>query len=570
MEKTRTSEPGYRSLGRRITLAIVAVPFVPYVLTYLVFYYSYNESLRAQVIGVLTGVVESHKTSIDDFLSERLANLRNSGNITGPAGLTQPEVLRGSLDSLHRTYGNFEELALFDGQGRVLTSTGDHLAARMDQSAETWFQETIQQGRHVSDMFRIGPNLPPRFLASVKLKQQGRDFVLASVVDSSRLGVLVEDIRLGRTGEAFIINRQGVYQTRNRSGRLIEPSGLKTPMPFSGVRILEAEAEPGRAVIQAQVWLEGGQWLLVCRQDAAEAFAPLHKAQWTALAIGLLGGLAVVTCTVLLVRRLVARWIQADREKEALNQQIIQSDKLASLGLLVTGVAHEINNPLAIMMEEAGWLEDLIRDETQCVADPKARAEFERSLGKIKTHGRRCKEITHMLLSFGRRSDTGRLESAQLNDLVKNVVGLVERLARSAKVFINLDLDGTLPLTYISPPEMEQVLMNLLKNAVDAMEETGGVIVVRTRPDGADGVTLTVQDNGPGIPAAVRSRIFDPFFTTKPVGKGTGLGLSICYGLVERMGGRIELHSQEGRGTTFIIHLPVRPPNQGRPARTSA
>jgi two-component system NtrC family sensor kinase len=275
-----------------------------------------------------------------------------------------------------------------------------------------------------------------------------------------------------------------------------------------------------------------------------------------AVLVTLIAFLLLVATTAVLTRNLVARIAGTDREKELLNEQIIQSGKLASLGELAAGVAHEINNPVAIMVEEAGWLLDLMHEEETLFAQSPHREEYLRALNQIDTQGRRCKEITTKLLGFARRSDAPR-QPTQINDVAAEVAGLVERPARYLNVELTLDLEEGLPLVSASPSELQQVLMNLVNNAVDAMESTGGEVVVATRRAADGGVEIRVSDNGPGIPPAVLSRVFDPFFTTKAVGKGTGLGLSICYGIVEKLGGRIEVSSAAGQGAVFLVHLPA-------------
>jgi two-component system NtrC family sensor kinase len=144
----------------------------------------------------------------------------------------------------------------------------------------------------------------------------------------------------------------------------------------------------------------------------------------------------------------------------------------------------------------------------------------------------------------------------QLNDLVEEIVGISEQRARYSNVKITKHLAPDLPMVSASPSEMQQVFLNLINNAIDAIGPTGGTIDVATRID-ADFAVVDVADSGQGIPKSILPRIFDPFFTTKPVGKGSGLGLSICYGIVKKMGGKITVNSAVGIGTTFHVYVPL-------------
>ncbi len=236
-----------------------------------------------------------------------------------------------------------------------------------------------------------------------------------------------------------------------------------------------------------------------------------------------------------------------------MNEQIIEAGKLASLGELAAGIAHEINNPVAIMVEEAGWLEDILEESIQ---DRGKIEEFSRSLRQIKTQGKRCKEITHKLLSFARRIDS-RVSKIQINEVINEVISLSARRAKFSNIKIKSILSPGLPEIYASPSELQQVFLNLINNSIDAIDEKkGGLITISTKR-AKNQIICEITDTGCGIPKANLSRIFDPFFTTKPVGKGTGLGLSICYGIIKKMGGDIKVESEIGKGTTFTIYLPI-------------
>ena len=157
-------------------------------------------------------------------------------------------------------------------------------------------------------------------------------------------------------------------------------------------------------------------------------------------------------------------------------------------------------------------------------------------------------------MSFARKTDSRVLE-VNLNDVVTEVASLSGQRAKYANVTIHLYLYPNLPVLQASPAEIQQVLLNLINNALDAMEKSGGTIDISTRLDGKN-VVLEVSDTGKGIPEANLGRMFDPFFTTKPVGKGTGLGLSICYGIIKKLGGDISVDSQVDEGTTFRVRIP--------------
>lgn len=233
------------------------------------------------------------------------------------------------------------------------------------------------------------------------------------------------------------------------------------------------------------------------------------------------------------------------KQLEESQAQLLQAEKIASLGRLAAGVAHEINNPLAGILIYAELLQRELGPE----------ASGQEYLEEIIQQTMRCRQIVQRLLEFSRQS-LGERSYFNLNAVITRCAEILGRQAMFHNVRIIRNLDPDLPEIMGDPGQLQQVLTNLFLNACDAMDGKGTItITTRADPEG-DGVILTFQDTGCGIPPELREKIFEPFFTTKPVGAGTGLGLSIVYGVIQRHGGTIEVDSEVGVGTTFTIRLP--------------
>ncbi len=244
--------------------------------------------------------------------------------------------------------------------------------------------------------------------------------------------------------------------------------------------------------------------------------------------------------------------------RKALMDQIIQADRLAAVGRLAAGVAHEINNPLAVIGEIAGYLEDMLLGEVDSSSE-QLEAELREGLPKIGAQVTRCRSITRRLLSFARKTEA-RVEVADIVVALDEILPFLEKEARLARVVIHREYPADLPKVNIEEVQLEEVLINLVKNAIQAVGSNGGGNIWVGAQAQEDRVVIVVRDDGPGMPEEVRRRIFDPFFSTKAPGEGTGLGLSICYGIVKRYDGEIRVASSVGEGAAFRVILKIQRP----------
>jgi signal transduction histidine kinase len=237
--------------------------------------------------------------------------------------------------------------------------------------------------------------------------------------------------------------------------------------------------------------------------------------------------------------------------RKKMEQQMATTERLASLGTLAAGVAHEINNPLAIINESAGWLK-LILSKKEMAQMPR-KQDFAMALNKIEKGVDRARRITHQLLEFAKKDDSV-LAEVNLMELADEAVQLVKREAANKEIEIARETAPNLEFIWSDPYQLRQVLINLLTNAIHATGSGGRITIVIEDVDGE--INLTVQDSGQGIPKENLAKIFEPFFSTKSPGEGTGLGLSVTRGIIEKLGGTIKVESLLGHGTSFCIRLP--------------
>lgn len=249
--------------------------------------------------------------------------------------------------------------------------------------------------------------------------------------------------------------------------------------------------------------------------------------------------------------------IQAEQKeleyRKKIRQQMIVTERLASLGTLAAGVAHEINNPLAIIRESAGWMRQLLgKDELKGIL---RRHDFEKALDKVENSVERASRITHKLLGFARKSDYA-ISEVNLAELMQETIQLIAHETEKRNITLLWKMDSPPDTIWSDPSELRQAFLNLLTNAVHAVGSEGSITI--GLEDMGDQLAVMVSDSGNGIPKENLNRIFEPFFSTKSPGEGTGLGLFVTRGLIEKLGGTVEVESTIGQGASFYIRLPKR------------
>ncbi|MCP3942459.1 MAG: two-component sensor histidine kinase [Desulfobacteraceae bacterium] len=556
--------PYYKSLTRNIMLTVIVVSFTPMILVSLVILYQFKTSYHEKVNAHLEELVLKHKQNIDIFLQDKTSDIKILSRSYGMDQLSNDSFLAERLSILQQEYKDvFVDMGVLNEQGLQVAYAGPFKLKNANYHEAAWFKKAIKNEVSVSDLF-LGLRGLPHFIISARQKKGDQYWILRATIDFLSFNDLVENIRIGETGFAFIINRKNEFQTKPRvdissEKELYKSLLVKKPEKFNGVQITieqvgrKTKSVYGDEYLYVSSFLKNNDWLLVYRQNTSDAFSTIRRSMSLALVILIFGGSGIIAMTYLLSRRMVGFIAKSDTEKQLMNQRMVETSKLASIGELASGVAHEINNPVAIMVEEAGWIQDLLEEEE--FSNSENLDEFERALNQIKAQGHRCKKITRKLLSFARKTQSNNHE-ININDLIREIIEHFKKRIKGSNVTMETDIKDPLPIIHGSNTELQQIFLNLINNGVDALGKTDGIVKISAMD--VDGqILIKISDTGAGISPVNLDRIFDPFFTTKPVGKGTGLGLFICYGIIKKMGGKIDVDSVMDIGTTFSIYLPV-------------
>ena len=555
----------YTRLNRKFILLTLICSVVPLLLVGWGINIHYGKFANSRMMDSFHVRVENHRKIIELFLTQRLSLLQLTAYTHSDEYLGKTSNLARIFEAINRDRGAITDLGLIDEQGNHLAYIGPYALMDKNYSKALWFKEVIEKGIYISDMFE-GFRKVPHFIMAVTRAEKGKKWVLRATINTEVFRSLVENVRIGETGEVYLLNREGVFQTSPRIGGKIMG---KTPFPVGpyhkGIEIHVMEADPGdprqhfpRQLV-ADAWLENPRWMLVVKQDYSEAFNAVNHVNYVTLLLVHLSALIILIVSFLTARHMIKVIKKRDEEAAQLNRQLMQTGKLASVGQLSAGVAHEINNPLAIILTERQILLDMA-EYTQKL-DPEFKTQLLASLLQVDVQIQRCKRITHNLLRFSRRTQS-LIETVDLNAFIGEIIDLMERDARTSGIKFIPDFQENLPTLLSDPSQLQQVFLNMITNAIDAHSGMPyGTIRITTRADDQrQGVIVVFSDSGSGIAPEILDKIFDPFFTTKEVGKGTGLGLSICYSTIKRLGGEISVESQRAKGTSFTIFFPYEPP----------
>jgi two-component system NtrC family sensor kinase len=544
------SEARYRRILLAAVVSASVVAIVPLLIMTWVNYHQYGRAFREEQTRPMVRFVANGKQSLEAFLSERTAALQYVLREETHDDLRDPELLVRVLGNMKTAFGGFVDLGLIEADGTQVSYAGPYELEGMNYEDYPWFQEVIRRGVYVSDVFLGYRDFPHFVIAIFRETDPGQGFVLRATIDTDFIDRLVRTLLIQPGGDAFLLNGDGILQTRSRSyGGILERARM-SGLPFSTqTELMELEDDSGRDHIVAYVQVDGSPFTLVM-------VSPGDRVQsgWAALRRNLVIFLTVSVFLILGVVIWGATWMvnrarEADLHRAACYHKMEYTNKMAALGRLSAGVAHEINNPVSIITEKAGLLKDLLlMSET---IPPK-----ERMLDLVDSVLRsadRCGGITHRLLGFAKHMQV-RAETIDLDLLLKEVLGFLEKEAVYRNLQVVLDFPPDPPTTVSDRGQLQQVFLNILNNAFAAVDD-GGRIEIGIKAVEPDSVAIWVEDNGVGIPEENLSHIFDPFFSTKK-GAGTGLGLSITYGIVQKLGGEISVHSIVGEGTRFTVTLP--------------
>ena len=539
----------YALLRRKIFALMAAATLIPLLAMGVLNYYEHQSTMAREIQNPLRVLVNKAKSSFELFLTERSSTVSLIASAYTYPELADEQKLGRIFSVMKKEFKGFVDLGLIDENGTQVNYVGPYSLKGKNYAEQRWFQEVRIKGKYVSDVFMGFRKFPHVIIAVQHMTEDGRTWILRATLDTHQFERIIASMSLEPDADAFLVNGQGIMQTSsNGYGKVLEKMTFSMPPQTYEPAVLTMVDPLGRDVYMSYAYFPDADFVLMAVKPRGSVLKSWYTVRGDLLFIFVLGVVAVFLAAYRVTDVLIGRMKESEERREMALRQVEHSQKLSSIGRLAAGVAHEINNPLAIINEKAGLMKDIMDREADFPAKTKLDAQVESILRAVE----RCRGITHRMLGFARRMDVS-IEDLDVGEIIKETAGFLSNEAMHRKVDVRLEIDPELPRINSDRSQLQQVFLNLFNNALAAVPD-GGRIVGTARELG-DSVEITVRDNGCGMSDETLKHIFEPFFTTKK-GKGTGLGLSITYGIIKRLGGDIAVESEQGVGTTLIITLP--------------
>jgi len=553
LQADNESPARYRILRRNIIILMTLITVIPLTIMAVINQYEYERSIKDEIVNPLRTLTNKTKHSFELFLEERLAIVRSIASLYSFEDLSDQKTLSRIFRVLQNEYCCLIDLGLIDTKGIQMSYAGPYDFLGKNYSQQGWFQEVVVKGVYISDVFMGYRQFPHVAIAVLRRAEEGRFWILRATIDTSRFDDLIASMGIGPDSDAFLINRKGIIQTPSRFyGKVLDHCPLSFPIGNYGAIVVEEVDPQGREMLVAYAPFAKSDYALVLVKPRSKILQSWYTLRSKMFFFFVISVVMIILVVFKLTDTVVKRVQEADERREFAFREMEHTQKLSSIGRLAAGVAHEINNPMAIINEKAGLMKDLVSYKSQFQEKEK----FLELTDAILQSAERCKTITHRLLGFARRMEV-KFEVLDVNELLKEVLDFLGKEYLYRNIDVRLQLAENLPRISSDTGQLQQVFMNVLTNAFSAIEDEGCVSIT-TWDEDLDTIGVSIQDNGCGMSEETLKHIFEPFFTTKK-GYGTGLGLAITYGIVKKLGGDLKVHSDEGHGTTFTVYLKKKP-----------
>lgn len=516
--------------------------------------------IEEKVSSYLKGLSHRNAEEIQDFMAERVNDIKSLSNMICIFGFDEKK-LEQHFDQLKDPYSYYIGFFVTDRSGTVRFTTPN--TATMDLPA--LLTDRIKTPGSLSDagiskifMFDDGRNRGPAMMIYAPVRNTSPEHCshLYGILDFRRVDSLLRKSNIEKTGEVYLVDEKGRFLSASRFGaKALEDSISMAEVREKKQGLYETTDYRGERVLQAFQKLEKFSWYVMADQDMAEILGRIKKLGQEALLYGVLTALTVF-CLAFFISKVIVNILKAKYKYEKeLEFQVIQKEKLASLGLMTSGLAHELNTPLANALLYTQIAKEELEDGQTSIKTVQER------LSTVVDEVRHGSRIIRNLLDFSRHSKNDG-NKTHINETLNKLMAIAGPHCESNKIQVKMVLEKEMPPVAADASTVQAVLTNLVSNAIEAMPD-GGDLQIKTRYiDVSKIIKIEIRDSGPGIPSQMLGEIFTPFFTTKKPGSGTGLGLFISHEMVRKLGGDLKVVSSTSQesaqsGSLFTVEFPI-------------
>ncbi|OEU69076.1 MAG: two-component sensor histidine kinase [Desulfovibrio sp. S3730MH75] len=548
----------YQRIWRLCFVILVVVSLVPLFILAFIDFNVTRVAIKSE--NMLRGARTTSNTrrAVAYFLEERKSALQLIVELDDFRSFQRKERLGEMLSALKNSFGGFIDLGIIDENGKQLAYVGPYNLEGKEYKGQAWFKQAADQGTYISDVF-LGYRDSPHLVIAVKHYTDKDHYkIFRATLDTTKFNGILSSLDLSEGADAFLVNTAGIIQTPSKwNGDVFSKISFALPEKSFRTKVKKIQLKKELSAIVGYAYIEGTPFIIMVVKPEAELMGAWQRSRDTLTWISSISVAVILLVMWAVASYMVDRIYIADMTRSKLLQQMEHHNRMASIGRLAAGVAHEINNPLAIINEKAGLLKDLFTFSNTYNADKRVLGLVDSVIGSVE----RCGRITKRLLGFSRQDDV-ELRPVLPKKVVDTVLSFLNKEAEYRSIDVSVDVQSGIFEIVTDRGKLEQVLLNLISNAFQAMKD-GGILQIVVVKGGKGRLDFSVKDDGCGIPAADLKKIFEPFYSTKKQTGGTGLGLSITYGLVQDLGGSMTVKSEVGEGTEFSFSLPVSPKHKG-------
>ncbi|MCK4352219.1 hypothetical protein KAW65_02305 [candidate division WOR-3 bacterium] len=555
----------YKNLQRLLIIIFLLLSIVPLSLVTYLSYERSRNSLYKSITKNLTQIAKDKASSINNWIFERVTDAKviskspwirealehprlpksaNGGQAQIPHSLHAE--LTHHLKLVKENYGYYDELFILDIYGNFVIGTGGEEENKSDRD---YFINARNGMPVVTDIRESESTGKPTMLISHSIRDKYNKVVgvLVERIKLDLISKIMREIKVGKTGESYLLNKEGYFLTESK----FEPDCvLKKKVSTEGyencIQYHQGVGEyidyRGRPVLGSYLWMPERKWCLMVEQDVHEAFSQISTLRNTTIGICLATIVLVIGASLILSGRIINILKKKDDELAIKTKELLRTEKLSAAGKLAAGIAHEIGNPLAGIINCVKLISRELGKESKKVS---------KYLTSIEREAMRCAKTIRDFLNFTRESEL-KIGEVHINQVIEDTLLLITPQCASQKVIIDKELD-TIPTIAADGVQLGQAFTNIILNSLSAMPGGGKLRIQTLEKD--KHIEIVFSDTGTGIKEEDMGKIFEPFFTTKR--EGTGLGLLVVYDIIDKHDGSIRVESEVGKGTKFTIRLPI-------------